>query len=259
MAFDNFSTKKLITISLRKLRHAVHYFGLLEDGDRVVIALSGGLDSTMLFYLLTHPKNNWMLRDIKFYPLHIDSGFRMDEHVWSRIAELCRRRNTELLIEKRDIESKAFADDAPFNPCFICSRMRRKAIFETAELLGANKVALGHHRDDVIETFFLNICFSREMAAIIPKQELFQGKYHLIRPFFLTDKTILETLSKRLAFPEAPKSCPMDGKSRREMIREYLKMLYTEDKNIKKNIFRSLFKPKHDYLLEKYSDLLSSL
>jgi tRNA 2-thiocytidine biosynthesis protein TtcA len=256
VGFNNYSTNKLFKIITRKVRHAVHFFEMLEDGDRVVIALSGGVDSLCLLLFLTDSKNNWMQKDIAFFPVHISPGLSEDQKVWQRVSEICRDHNQELLIEERDIINKAFDDDAPFKPCFICSRMRRKALLETAELLGANKIALGHHKDDVIETLFLNMCFSCEISAFMPVQELFKGKFHLIRPMYLTDKALLDAFAQKRSLPSIGKVCPMEGKSHRDILRKHIRELYKVDRNIKKNIFRSLFRPKTDYLPAKYSEIL---
>jgi len=137
--------------------------------------------------------------------------------------------------------------------------MRRKALFETAEILGANKVALGHHRDDVIETFFLNMMFSRELSTIVPNQELFQGKYRIIRPMFLIDKIYINAYCQKMHIPYVKSVCPMDKTSKREFVRLFCEHLYRQEPKAKKNIFRALFKPKNDYLLAQYSDLLSQI
>ncbi len=256
--FPNFSYKKLHTVSLRKVRHAVHYFNMLEPGDRVIVGVSGGVDSLALLSLFGSHKNNWM-EQIEIIPLHIAAGFPTKPDELNRLKDYCDRLGLPLRIEYRDIESKAFAENAPFNPCFICSRMRRKALFETAELMGATKVALGHHMDDLIETFFINLIYGRELAGFMAKQELFAGKYHIIRPMFLLEKAHIEGLHTKRPFPVLSKICPLDGSTKRDRVRMLLKSIYSENPKLKKNIFKALFHVKHEYLLENFKDLLGQI
>ena len=256
--FYNYSTQKLFDVAHRKFRHAVSFFDLIQEGDRVIIAMSGGVDSTMLFLFMTS-RRNWWHGKIDIIPVHISSGFNFDRTILKKIGDICEANGYPLHVEYRDIQSKAFAEDARFKPCFICSRMRRKALFETAEIMGANKVALGHHRDDVVETFFLNMMYSRELSAIVPLQELFQGKYHLIRPMFLIEEVYLKTYAKRRSLPKFKRICPADGHTRRDYVRTILNDMYDSDIKIKKNLFRSLFRPKEKYLLERYNELLKKL
>jgi tRNA 2-thiocytidine biosynthesis protein TtcA len=256
--FKNYSTSKLLSICSRKLNKAVEVFGLIDSGDRIVGAISGGVDSIVMLYLIEYAKRRWQV-NFDFIPVHIDQGYAKDNEKWQQIAELCDNLGFELRIERRDIAHRAFRKDAGKNPCFICSRLRRKSLFEMAELYGANKVMLGHHFDDVIETFFLNVMYSREISAMLPKQSLFNGTYHIIRPMYLIDKIYLNTIATRLSLPSISKSCPLDGKTRRSTIQRMLQDVYSDNIKIKKNIFRSLFRPKTKYLLADYFDQLDYL
>ncbi len=253
--FPEFSYKKLFDLALRKMRQGVHYFDMISPGDRIIIGISGGMDSLALLSLFGSNKNNWT-EMIEIIPLHIAAGFDSESSEIALMKDFCERLGYPLRIEYRDIESKAFAEDAPFNPCFICSRMRRKAIFETAELMGVTKVALGHHQDDLIETFFINLLFGRELAGFRPKQELFGGKYHIIRPMFLLEKKYVEGLHAKRPMPILSKSCPADGDTKRDSVRILLENIYRENPKSKKNILRALFHVKNDYLMADYKDFL---
>ena len=120
---------------------------------------------------------------------------------------------------------------------------RRRKIYETAHREGCNKIAYGHHRDDIIETLLMNMMYGRKIEAMNPVQEVFKGKMHIIRPFVYIEETLLKQFARELKLPILPKLCPEDGSSRRQKIKEIIDHLQSEEKhaNIRKNIFRALY------------------
>ena len=101
------------------------------------------------------------------------------------------------------------------NPCFLCARLRRKRLFEIAAELGCRTLALGHNRDDVIETLFLNICYAGEISTMRPAQDLFKGRFRLIRPLAYADEALIRRFAREQALPVSPNPCPSAGRSRR--------------------------------------------
>jgi tRNA 2-thiocytidine biosynthesis protein TtcA len=133
--------------------------------------------------------------------------------------------------------------------CFWCSWNRRKALFEAANKLGCNKVALGHHKDDIIQTFLLNLVFQGEISTMSPKQELFGGKIVLIRPLAYVEEKGCERFAKENNFPLPHCSCPNAGKTQRDKVAKLIKQIEKMSPNFKTNIFRSLQRIKREYLL----------
>jgi tRNA 2-thiocytidine biosynthesis protein TtcA len=261
--YYGYSAVKMHDLGLSKLRHAVHFFNMIEKGDRIIIGVSGGADSLCLLSLLASTKNNWR-SFAQFYPVLIDAGFPQTgsvtlEDTIPKIERITDALNLTLRIERRDIKDKAFNQTSKQPPCFTCSKLRRKALLETAEALGANKIALGHHRDDALETFLLNLFYSRELSTMMPVQELFEGKYKIIRPLYLMEKRFINLLTKKMNLPIYKNPCTEDQQSQRKMAGNILNTLDNIDNRIRKNIFRALFRPKNDYLPEKYADILKQL
>jgi len=250
--FNRLSVNKRKTVLLRGIKKAVHMFDLIEKGDHILLAISGGKDSLVMLEMLAD-NSPWWVPHIKLDAAHVALGFPGEDERIERILEFSKQRGFDINIVKRpEISEIAFGDNTKQNPCFICSRMRRKALLETVEKIGANKIALGHHREDVLETFLINIFFGREIAAMKPNQELFGGKYHLIRPMYLLRESQIRSLSIELNYPEITQNCPVAGATKREYIKKLINQLERENPGLKANLFRSLFHPKTDYLLGMY-------
>ena len=135
------------------------------------------------------------------------------------------------------------------NPCFLCSRLRRKRLFEMAHQLGCNKVALAHTRDDIIETLLLNMFYSGEMSTMVPFLSLFGGVLFIIRPFAFLPKEKILQLARKMDLPAWANSCPSIHRSKRWEIRKMLKAIAAKNPKIMGNILRSMENIKRDYLL----------
>ena len=136
------------------------------------------------------------------------------------------------------------------NPCFLCSRLRRKRLFEIADELGCEKIALGHNKDDIIETLFLNICYAGEISTMLPSQGFFQGRFTVIRPMAFIDSDLIRRFAEEKGFPHFVNPCPTAKTSKRQEIKKLLNELYKKNKKIKGNIFRAMRRVKMDYLLK---------
>ena len=133
--------------------------------------------------------------------------------------------------------------------CFQCARNRRSQLFDLAREKGCNKVVFGHHKDDLIETFFLNILYSGNISTMLPKQPLFDGKLDLIRPLAYLEKEEVVEIGERAGLIPIPNYCPLGDDTRREMVRTYLSTIYRDDPDAKRSIFASLSNVREGYLL----------
>jgi tRNA 2-thiocytidine biosynthesis protein TtcA len=225
---------------------ALHRYGMISDGDAILVGLSGGLDSLTLLWILSDRLKRIPI-DYRLQAVYVDPGF---ENGFSKALDAyCKGQGFDLRIEQTDFGPMAHSRINRENPCFLCAWNRRKRLFEIAEQLQCNKIALGHNKDDIIETLFLNICYSGEISTMVPAQDFFKGRFTLIRPLAFTDKETIRLFAKLADFPRFVNPCPSNQNSKRQEIRGLLNQLYRSNSKIKGNIFRSLQHVRTEYLL----------
>ena len=226
---------------------AIHRYGLIQDGDRILVGVSGGKDSLTLLHLL-HERRKRVQTHYELIPVHIDLGF--DSKRANILKDFFEAQGLPYHIEFTDIGKRANGPENRENPCFLCSWERRKLIFQLSHRLKCNKIALGHHKDDIIETLLLNIFYSGEISTMLPLQTLFKGKIILIRPLALIEEKKIERFAREMDLPFGPSGCPSSGKTKRKEVKELIETLGRKNRKVKGNIFRSLSNIKLDYLLQ---------
>ena len=227
----------------KRMGKAIQDYGMITSGDKILVAVSGGKDSLTMLRVLNDRK---AFVPIKYdlLAVHVDMGYPCQHP--KILAEYFKKMNIDYHIEKIDILKGKSREDIS---CFWCSWNRRKALFETAVRLGCTKVALGHHMDDIVETVLLNLFFRGEISTMCPKQELFKGKITIIRPLAYVQEDLIRKFAKKLDFPHHKCACPNSVTSKRTKIENIIKDLEKISPDIKKNIFRSVKRVKHEYLL----------
>jgi len=135
----------------------------------------------------------------------------------------------------------------PFS-CYICSRNRKRILFDEARRVGADKVALGHHLDDVVETTLMNLFFRGEFSTMMPVQSFFGGKLSIIRPLCEVEEREVERLARHYPLPVVAVACPRKDVNRRILMKEILRRLRRESRQVKENIYRSAWNVNTDYL-----------
>ncbi len=226
---------------------ALNEYRMISDGDRIAMGLSGGKDSWALLWLLEDLRRRAPI-DFKIFPIYIDPGFQGGPG--PVISTYGRRLGFDVRIENTDDGLVAHSDANRENPCFLCSRLRRKRLFEVADELGCKKLALAHNKDDLIETLFLNMFYGGEISTMMPAQPFFGGKLNLIRPLAYADEDALLAFSREMGWPVKENPCPSAGKTKRADIKALLRNLYLSNNKIKGNIFRAMRHVKRDYLLK---------
>ncbi len=227
---------------------AIHRYGLIQDGDRILVGVSGGKDSFTLLHLLKERLKRVPIH-YELIPVHIDLGFGSGR--LEILKDYFERQGLLYRIEITDIGTRANSSENRENPCFLCSWERRKRIFQLANRLKCNKVALGHHKDDIIETLLINIFYSGEISTMLPLQSLFKGKITLIRPLSLVEEKKIERFARAMDLPFGPSGCPSSGRTKRKEVKEIIESLSRKNHRVKGNIFRSLSNIKMDYMLWK--------
>ncbi len=231
----------------RAVGKALHQYNMISNEDRILVGLSGGKDSLALLSILKERQPRIPIK-YELFAVCVDPGF--EGGFSEALADYCDRNGFKLIVEHTDYGILAHSSTNRENPCFLCSRLRRKRLFEIADELGCNKLAFGHNKDDIIETLFLNMCYSGEISTMVPFQSFFQGRFTVIRPLAFADEDIISCFAGEKGFPEFVNPCPSAKVSKRQEIKNLLRQLYSSNKKIKGNIFRAMSHVNTDYLLK---------
>lgn len=220
---------------------------MIEDGDRIAVGLSGGKDSWALLWLLVERQRRVPI-DYSLFPIYIDPGFGGETA--DRMVAFVEQMGLTVHVEHTDDGIVAHSPTNGENPCFLCSRLRRKRLFEIADSMQCKKLALGHNKDDLIETLFINLFYAGQMGTMMPFQPFFQGAFTVIRPLIYADESALERFAREMRWPIRENLCPSAGTSRRAEVKSLLQNLYRDNKKIKGNIFRAMRNVNSEYLLK---------
>jgi tRNA 2-thiocytidine biosynthesis protein TtcA len=229
----------------RFMGKAIHDHSMTEDGDHILVGVSGGKDSLSLLWLLKERLKRLPIK-YRVTAAHINPGFDLNstENMRAFFVE----HDFGHVIIQGDFGPRAHTTENRENPCFFCAMHRRKELFKLADKLGCTKIALGHHKDDVIETLFLNILYGGSISTMMPVQELFKGKIKIIRPFYLVEETLIKRYFTEMGWPVIDQGCPTSGHSKREEIKKMLEGFYGNNNKIKGNIFRAINNVKTEYM-----------
>ena len=231
----------------RRIGQAMHNYSMLADSDRVLVAVSGGVDSLVLAWILNHWRHKAPIR-YEILGVYIDNGF--DSQTAAKVEQQLRNIAVPYLIQKTDFWERAVAAEKGKSACYHCARLRRNHLFSLAGRQGYNKMALGHHKDDILETFFINLLYAGNLSTMVPRQKLFGGSMDIIRPMaYLEKKDILEIADAAGILP-VKNPCPQDKDSKRQEARKIVATLSALDPRIKSNIFAALANIRQEYLLQ---------
>lgn len=240
--------KNLHEFIRKNMELAITDFNMIQPGDRILVAISGGADSFTLLKVLSGRKI-FTPQDITLIPVHIDLGFYgTDTSHLERLQSYFEANSFEYFIDRTNIGSYAHSEENRKKPCFLCSRLRRKRLFELANQFNCQKIALGHHKDDIIETLLINMFFAREIATINPCQPLFKGRLHLIRPLAYVWEQKIKRYAQLNEFPIFENKCPTARTSHRGLVKELLSDLERKQRGVKENIYKSLRHVKKNYI-----------
>lgn len=222
---------------LSKMRKAIDDYQMIQEGDKIAVALSGGKDSVTLLYAL---KNLQIFYPKKFelMAITVNPGFdNFDTELLNKIAYDV---GVELVIASSDIKTIVFDIRNEKNPCSLCANLRRGILNSVAKEHGCNKIALGHNEDDVLETFLLNMIYAGNMSTFAPMSYMDRSNMTLIRPLIYTPEKYMKNFIKRNNIEIMPKVCPMDGQSKREYALELLKGIEIQYKHSRSNIIGAI-------------------
>lgn len=222
------------------MRKAIQEFDLIDNGDVIGVGVSGGKDSLILLkglYLL----KRFIGIDYELVAITLDPQFNGVQGDYSNVQKLCDEMGIKYILKRTQIGQIVFDVRKEEHPCSLCARMRRGALHDTAKESGCNKIALGHHRDDVVETFMMNLEIEGRIGCFSPKSYLSRKDITMIRPMVLAPEKAVRHAANTCEDIKIVKSkCPADGHTKRQDMKEYLSQKEREDKGFKDRIFGAL-------------------
>lgn len=229
--------------------NAISEFNMLENGDKVMVCLSGGKDSYTLLDVLLHFQDT---SDIQFEIVAVNMDQKQPGFPVEVLPNYLKENNIPYLIVEQDTYS-VVKEKIPEGKttCSLCSRLRRGRLYKTAKEIGATKIALGHHRDDIIETFFLNLFFGGRLEAMPPKYKTDNGEHIVIRPLaFCKEKEIIP-FSEAKQFPIIPCNlCGSQPKLQRQLVKKMIADWEIEYPDRSAIIFNALKNTSPSHLLD---------
>lgn len=239
-----YKSEKYISAIEREVGKCINRYKLIEENDRVLVGLSGGKDSLVLLETLAQRRRRL---PVDYYVaaayIHINGVGYDSDRVF--LQSFC----NELSVPFKVIDVEAdFSPSQDKSVCFLCSSQRRKKLFDLASEDNCNKIALGHHMDDAVETLLMNMIFSGSISSMPPALELFSGEISLIRPLLLLKEEKISEYAGIRNFPEQKKTCPWGGDSQRAKIKSFIAGLKKSDKNALPNIYNSMSNIHREYL-----------
>lgn len=236
---------------LSSMRKAIEEFSMIDEGDKIAICFSGGKDSMSLLMGLVNLQ--------RFYPKHfeliaisINPGF--DFFDTNLLQEACDSVNVPLFIEDSHIKEIVFDVRKEKNPCSLCANLRRGIINSIAIREGCNKIALGHNKDDLLETFLLNLLYTGNTSSFAPVSFMDRSGITVIRPLIFTDEKDTKRFVRRNNLKIMPKCCPMDGTSKREDMKNLIYSLSKDIPMVKANLFGAIYRNNLKGLSNKHID-----
>lgn len=222
---------------LSYVRRAVDDYGMIQDGDKIAVGVSGGKDSIALLIALNSLR--------RFYPnkfeleaISVSLGF--DGMDFSNIQKLCDEIGVNYTVVDTEIGDIVFNQRKEKNPCSLCAKMRKGALNDKAEYLGCNKIALGHNRDDVIETLFMSLFYEGRIHTFSPVTFLDRKKLYSIRPLmYVPEKDVVGFINKQ-GINIVKNKCIVDGHTKREDMKQFVKEQVKKYDNFEEKVFSAI-------------------
>lgn len=222
---------------LSYMRKAIEDYNMIEEGDKIAVGLSGGKDSITLLMGLK-AMQRFYDKHFEIIALSVNPGFEFFNSEF--LSNLCKTIGVEYVEEKSDIKEIVFDVRKEKNPCSLCANLRRGILNSVAIANGCNKLALGHNEDDVLETFFLNLLYGGNIGTFPPTSYMDRSTITLIRPLIYAPEKSIKTFIKKNNIETMPKSCPMDGISKRESMKNLIWQFQKDIPNVKANLYGAI-------------------
>ncbi len=222
---------------LSYVRRAIDDYNMIESGDKIAIGISGGKDSLILALALSYLR--------KFYPksfeiigIIVDLGF--DDFDLTHIKQFFKEIDVPLYIEETQIADIIFKERQESNPCSLCSKMRKGALYDVASRLGYNKVALGHNMDDINETLLMSLFYGGTIHTMAPVNYMDKVNLNIIRPLIYVPEGDIRGFVNKNNLPVVKSPCPADGNTTRESTKQLIKSLKNDIPRISEHLFGAI-------------------
>ena len=234
---------------LSPFRRAINQYKMIKDGDKIAVGVSGGKDSVTLLKLLAEYQK-FSPEKFELIAITVDLRFDGKPMDTAPIKKLCEELNVKYVVEETDIGQIVFDARKETNPCALCSKMRKGALYNCATDNGCNKVALGHHKDDLIDTMFLSLFYEGRLSTFAPKSYLNRTGLTMIRPLIFTNEKDITPYAREL--PVVKSCCPANKTTKRERIKEIISLIGKDIPEIREMVFTALVHPERYNLFDKF-------
>ncbi len=221
---------------LSKIRRASREYGLIQPYDKIAVGLSGGKDSTVLLYCLSVLQKTLPI-PFELVGISLDVGWNNDYHL---IGDYCKSIGVPFHLEETNIGRIVYEERKESNPCSLCANMRRGAINNIAKQMGCNKVALGHHLDDALETFLMSLVFEGRMHTFMPRTYLSRADITVIRPMIYVHERDIISCANKLELPVVPNNCPADGITKRHSMKEEMQRFEAMNTTVRERMLNAI-------------------
>ena len=218
------------------VRRCVDDYNMIEAGDKIAVGVSGGKDSLVLLVLLAGLRA-YFNKPFELEAITIDMGLGMD---YNRVEALCRELGVPYTIVKTEIAPIIFDHRKEKNPCSLCAKMRRGALNQAIRERGFNKLALGHHYDDAVETFLMSLLFEGRISCFQPVTNLDRTGIIQIRPMLYIHEKTVDNFAQRRGLPVLTNRCPVDKETKREEVKQLIYQLSQTYPDLKERIFGAM-------------------
>ena len=219
------------------VRRCIEDYDMIQPGDGVAVGVSGGKDSLLLLCALHHLRG-FFPTPFRLEAITIDLGF--DGMDFSPIRELCSRLGVNYTLIKTDIKEVVFDERHEKNPCSLCSKMRRGALNTAISERGLNKLALGHHFDDAVETFFMSLLYEGRIHCFKPVTYMSRADITQIRPLLYLEEQQINNAALKYSLPVVENPCPEDKNSRRHEIKQLIQTLSADYPDLRSKVFGAM-------------------
>ena len=218
------------------MRRCIDDYDMISPGDKIAVGVSGGKDSLVLLVLLAELRK-FFNKPYEVQAVTIDMGLGMD---YSGVAALCKQLDVPYTIINTQIAPIIFDHRKEKNPCSMCAKMRRGALNQAILDLGCNKVALGHHYDDAVETFMMSLLYEGRISCFQPVTDLDRTGVIQIRPMLYIHEKTVDNFATRMELPVVENRCPVDKTTKREEIKQLIFILSATYPDLKERIFGAM-------------------
>ena len=246
------TTQKMLSI----MRKGITKYKMIKNGDKIAVGISGGKDSVTLLKLMAEYKR-FSPEKFDLVAISVDLKFDGATSDFTKIKELCDTYKIEYYVVDTQIGEVVFDVRKEENPCALCSKMRKGALYNKAVEIGCNKVALGHHADDLIDTFLLSLFYEGRLSTFAPKSYLDKTKLTLIRPLIMIKESDVISYSSQI--PVVKSKCPIDKKTKREMVKNITKDISKSVPNVREMLYTAITNPDRYNLFDKFESQIDTL